>query len=134
MAHRSEFHFHRIFTAIVGEPIGRFISRRRLETAALRLAYQPERSVGDIALACGYSSISNFSKAFSAFFGCSPSQVRRPREALPESGTAVLWTKGLSKFQADYSVEFLPTNPWIHQPFESYDAMGPEKLIEKWKV
>ena len=51
-----------------------------------------------------------------------------------ELRTAVLWTKGLSKFQSDYSVEFLPTNPWIHQPFESYDNMRPEKLLEKWKV
>src|SRR6476661_5046716 len=42
--------------------------------------------------------------------------------------------KGLSTFTTDYSVEFLPTNPWIHQPFETYDAMGPEKLLEKWKV
>jgi len=48
--------------------------------------------------------------------------------------TAVLWTKGLSKFTADYSVEYLPTNPWIHQPFETYDTMRPEKLMEKWKV
>jgi uncharacterized protein len=51
-----------------------------------------------------------------------------------ELRTAVLWTKGLSKFTPDYSVEFLPTNPWIHQPFESYDAMRPERLLEKWKV
>jgi uncharacterized protein len=31
-------------------------------------------------------------------------------------------------------VEFLPSNPWIHQPFETYDGMGAEKLLEKWKV
>ena len=52
---------------------------------------------------------------------------------MTELRTAVLWTKGLSKFAPDYSVEFLPTNPWIHQPFETYDSMRPEKLIEKWK-
>ncbi len=40
----------------------------------------------------------------------------------------------MSTFTPDYSVEFLPTNPWIHQPFESYDSMRPEKLLEKWKV
>ena len=55
-------------------------------------------------------------------------------KSVTELRTAVLWTKGLSKFQADYSVEFLPTNPWIHQPFETYDNMRPEKLLEKWKV
>jgi hypothetical protein len=48
--------------------------------------------------------------------------------------TAVIWTKGISKFTPDYSVEFLPTNPWIHQPFEAYDAMRPQQLMEKWKI
>jgi hypothetical protein len=53
---------------------------------------------------------------------------------ITELRSAVIWTKGLSKFTPDYSVEFLPTNPWIHQPFEAYDAMGAQKLLEKWKV
>jgi len=53
---------------------------------------------------------------------------------ITELRSAVIWTKGLSAFAPDYSVEFLPTNPWIHQPFESYDAMRPEKLLEKWKI
>src|SRR4030042_1761681 len=39
-----------------------------------------------------------------------------------ELRSAVLWTKGVSAFHADYSVEHLPTNPWIHQPFEGYDS------------
>ena len=60
--------------------------------------------------------------------------LRGKYSKVTELRTAVLWTKGLSKFQSDYSVEFLPTNPWIHQPFESYDNMRPEKLLEKWKV
>jgi hypoxanthine phosphoribosyltransferase len=54
--------------------------------------------------------------------------------AITDLRSAVIWTKGLSTFTPDYQVEFLPTNPWIHQPFEGYDAMGPEKLLEKWKV
>ncbi|WP_313571560.1 phosphoribosyltransferase [Comamonas terrigena] len=53
---------------------------------------------------------------------------------ITELRTAVIWTKGVSTFQADYSVEDLPTNPWIHQPFEGYDNLSPEKLLEKWKV
>ena len=53
---------------------------------------------------------------------------------ITELRTAVLWTKALSTFEADYSVEFLPTNPWIHQPFESYDRLRPAELLAKWKV
>ena len=48
--------------------------------------------------------------------------------------SAVIWTKALSSFSPDYCVEFLPTNPWIHQPFESYDAMRPAQLLKKWSV
>ena len=63
--------------------------------------------------------------------------VKRLQESYPpitELRTAVIWTKGLSSFRADYSVEELPTNPWIHQPFEGYDNLTPEKLLEKWRV
>jgi hypoxanthine phosphoribosyltransferase len=55
-------------------------------------------------------------------------------KSITELRSAVIWTKGLSAFAPDYSVEFLPTNPWIHQPFEGYDSMRPEKLMEKWKI
>jgi AraC family transcriptional regulator len=82
-ARLSEFHFHRLFSAHVGEPVGRWVTRRRLEVAALRLAYQPDRSITEIALASGYSSPSNFGKAFTAYFGCSPSRVRTPEPGLP---------------------------------------------------
>ncbi len=82
-AHLSEFHLHRVFHAALGESIGRFITRRRLELSALRLAYEPDRSVTDIALSSGYSSSSNFSKAFAGYFGCSPMRVRQPDGAWP---------------------------------------------------
>ena len=59
-------------------------------------------------------------------------QLRTNYRPITELRSAVLWTKGLSDFRADYSVEFLPTNPWIHQPFEGYDAMRPERLSAKW--
>jgi hypoxanthine phosphoribosyltransferase len=51
---------------------------------------------------------------------------------ITELRSAVIWTKGVSTFTPDYSVEFLPTNPWIHQPFEAYDDMGIDKLVNKW--
>jgi len=53
---------------------------------------------------------------------------------ITELRSAVIWTKGVSAFAPDYQVEFLPTNPWIHQPFEGYDSLTPDKLLEKWKV
>jgi uncharacterized protein len=61
-------------------------------------------------------------------------QIKTRYPSITEMRSAVLWTKALSIFTPDYSVEFLPTNPWIHQPFEAYDTMRPEQLIKKWSV
>ena len=60
--------------------------------------------------------------------------LRNCYEPITELRTAVIWTKGVSSFAADYSVEFLSTNPWIHQPFEGYDNLSPLGLIEKWTL
>ena len=40
----------------------------------------------------------------------------------------MIWVKGASSYTPDYYVERLPTSPWIHQPFEDYDNMGPDRL------
>jgi uncharacterized protein len=61
-------------------------------------------------------------------------QIKTRYPLITEMRSAVLWTKALSIFTPDYCVEFLPTNPWIHQPFEGYDTMRPEQLIKKWSV
>ena len=61
-------------------------------------------------------------------------QLKNNYAPITELRSAVIWTKALSIYAPDYSVEFLPTNPWIHQPFEGYDALRPEQLIEKWSV
>ncbi|WP_455555612.1 phosphoribosyltransferase [Comamonas sp.] len=61
-------------------------------------------------------------------------RLKENYEPISELRTAVIWTKGVSTFKPDYSVEELPTNPWIHQPFEGYDSLSPEKLMEKWKL
>lgn len=47
---------------------------------------------------------------------------------IEEVRTAVLWYKGCSVIKPDYYVDFLPENPWIHQPFEIYEKMNPEDL------
>jgi len=40
----------------------------------------------------------------------------------------------VSTYRPDYYVETLPTSPWIHQPFEEYDALRPEGLARKYVV
>ena len=51
-----------------------------------------------------------------------------------ELRSSVIWVKGVSTYTPDYFVESLPTSPWIHQPFEDYDALRPEGLARKYLV
>src|SRR5579863_2615685 len=75
----SEFHFHRIFTAVSGETLNNFTNRLRLEKAARLLRYS-EQSLTDIALDCGFSSSATFSRAFRSGYDTSPSQFRKSGE------------------------------------------------------
>lgn len=75
----SEFHFHRIFTAVSGETLNNFTSRLRLEKAARLLRYS-EKSLTDIALDCGFSSSATFSRAFRTGYDTSPSEFRKSGE------------------------------------------------------
>ncbi len=77
-SHFSPFHFHRIFQSIMGESVNDYVVRRRMETAVHLLVYERTLRVTDVAVAVGYSSTANFSKAFRAYFGVSPSQIRNP--------------------------------------------------------
>lgn len=84
LAHFSPFHFHRLFAAWMdGETLGEYLSRRRLELAALRMWSQPRLSVLDAALSVGFASGEAFARAFKKRFGLAPTvwrvQVRQER-------------------------------------------------------
>lgn len=48
--------------------------------------------------------------------------------AVTDVKTAVIWYKACSAIKPDFHVEYLTTNPWIHQPFEDYDTLRPNQL------
>ena len=58
----------------------------------------------------------------------------RGMPSIQELRAAVIWVKGVSTYTPDYFVETLPTSPWIHQPFEEYDGLRPDKLAMKFAV
>jgi AraC family transcriptional regulator len=72
IAHFSPYHFHRLFAAWMGETLGEYLRRRRLEQAAIMLAGQSRLAVLDVALAVGFASGEAFARAFKAHFGCAP--------------------------------------------------------------
>jgi AraC family transcriptional regulator len=72
----SPYHFHRIFSAVVGESLGQFIQRLRLERAASRLANNPKESITEIALRSGFSGSASFARAFKKNFGMTAGRWR----------------------------------------------------------
>ena len=76
VAHLSPFYFHRVFTAMTGETVSRLIQRLRLEKAALQLRAHPSKPITNIAMDCGFSGSSAFSRAFREAFGTTPSEWR----------------------------------------------------------
>ena len=79
VANFSVFHFHRLFHALTGEPVGDYIRRRRVELAAMRLRSQPDLAVLEVALGVGFGSTEAFARAFRARFACTPSAWRKSK-------------------------------------------------------
>src|SRR5262245_34758541 len=100
----SPFHFHRVFQALIGSTPADFVHRLRLDKA-LRLLAQPRPpSLTVIALACGFTSSSDFSRCFKRRFAVPPSSFdigawrgrRRARlEAIVEQATATPFVERL---------------------------------------
>jgi AraC family transcriptional regulator len=69
-------HFHRIFTAQIGENIAGYVRRVRLERAGRKLRMGAV-DITEVALAAGYDTHAAFGKAFKQQFGLSPSEFRQ---------------------------------------------------------
>lgn len=74
----SPFHFHRVMRACLGEPVGAFIVRTRLQAAARLLRYT-DLPVSDIAYEVGSDTPSSLTKSFGKLFGLSPQEYRQTK-------------------------------------------------------
>lgn len=52
---------------------------------------------------------------------------------IQEIRTAVIWYKSTSVEIPDYYIEYLPNNPWIHQPFEAYEQVEISEFAAKFE-
>ena len=71
----SPYHFHRIIKAFLGEPLGLFITRMRVETTARLLRYT-QIPIQEIAYNVGYEMSSSLSKVFKQYYDISPIEYR----------------------------------------------------------
>jgi AraC family transcriptional regulator len=71
----SPFHFHRLFAEVMGETVGGFMRRTRMDCAAIHLLSSPD-SIQAIADKVGYGSLASFNHAFNRQFGVAPTRYR----------------------------------------------------------
>jgi transcriptional regulator GlxA family with amidase domain len=93
IAYVSEAHFIRTFRATFGETPNRYLQRRRVERAMFLLR-STDRSVTDICMDVGFTSLGTFSRVFRDIVGEPPSDYRR-RGPLPDvpSCFAMAWLR-----------------------------------------
>lgn len=102
VANFSRFHFHRIFFALMGETLGSYARRRRLEKAAFRLSCGSDETVLETALATGFGSAEAFARAFKLKFGCTPSDWRtNTPQRLADQAAAIGQRQGARKSNPD---------------------------------
>jgi len=81
----SEAHFIRTFRSTFGETPHRYLQRRRVERSMFLLR-ETDRSVTDICLDVGFSSLGTFSRTFRDIVGESPTDYRK-RASVPLAPT-----------------------------------------------
>jgi AraC-like DNA-binding protein len=72
----SEAHFIRTFSATFGETPHRYLQRRRVERAMFLLR-ETDRSVSEICLDVGFTSLGTFGRTFKEIVGESPTAYRK---------------------------------------------------------
>lgn len=75
LAHSSQAHFTRRFTAVFGETPGRYLQRRRTERA-MSLLRRTDLTVEQVCREVGFTSLATFSRRFKEVVGQTPSAFR----------------------------------------------------------
>lgn len=89
----SEAHFIRTFRSTFGETPHRYLQRRRVERAMFLLR-ETERSITDICLDVGFTSLGTFSRTFRDIVGMNPTDYReRADDMIAPTCFTMAWTR-----------------------------------------
>lgn len=75
-AHYSSFHFHRVFSTIIGENLNQYVNRKRVERIASILLTGSNKTIKELAYIYGFNSESSFSRTFKKYYGISPTKFK----------------------------------------------------------
>ena len=71
----SKFYFSRLFKQFTGVTFLKYVNQKRIALAETQLT-EPNNSVTDVAVNCGFSSLSAFIRMFKIIKGCTPTEFR----------------------------------------------------------
>jgi AraC-like DNA-binding protein len=71
----SKYHFSRLFKQFTNVSFYKYLNRKRIENA-VRLLMDSQMTITDVALRCGFSSLSAFIRMFKIIRGCTPSEFK----------------------------------------------------------
>lgn len=101
----SSFYFHRIFSAVLGMSLKKYILKRKLNKS-LEFIYDNSISIIDITFKLGFSSQSSYTRAFKACYGFTPIVTRKNNfikiERIPE-----VINRTFKNFNSDIVTDFL---------------------------
>lgn len=105
--HYSPYHFHRLFSTIIGEPLNQYVNRKRIERIAAILISQPKKSIKKLAYDYGFNSESSFARSFKKYYGVSPTTFK-------SDGKKILSKNGIIPFSMEeYICSIDNQNNWI---------------------
>jgi AraC-like DNA-binding protein len=71
----SKYHFSRLFKQFTNVSFYKYLNRKRIENA-VKLLMDSQMTITDVALRCGFSSLSAFIRMFKIIRGCTPSEFK----------------------------------------------------------
>ncbi|QOI98403.1 MAG: AraC family transcriptional regulator [Flammeovirgaceae bacterium] len=126
-ANLSQYHFHRVFKSLTGDTTKNFLTRLRLEKAALKLKHS-QTDIGQIAFDCGYQNHETFTRAFKDYFCLSPLEYRNSIAGLTANKQNEYEKENIDLNSLNVQGPIIKTIPGLHLAYirhtGSYDKVG----------
>ncbi|MGD8190920.1 AraC family transcriptional regulator [Brevibacillus ginsengisoli] len=107
----SDYHFHKVFVAIMGTPVMDYVRKRRLANAAYQLSHSNIRIL-DIAFDHGFQSVETFIRAFKRLFDVTPSEYRKRQFNTPDYQKPNIMHRRYNRYLGGIKMEYrIETKP-----------------------
>lgn len=71
----SKYHFSRLFKEFTNVSFYKYVNQKRIENAE-KLLLNSDHNITEIAIACGFNSVSSFIRMFKIIKNCTPTEIK----------------------------------------------------------